>query len=397
MLEGANAATDPTIRAGFLGATFQIRWVEGHGEEDAEPSENDAPPVDRKVSEPELKVWQTLVADTSELPKKSAGFLQSEKPTISNLAALAFEYSVNPLIVETTREASPILAKPFTTILIERGNARIAGKPVTPFPDASKITKDRLAELVAEAGKKPAAEIHPYLASLTPDERAAWHKWLNDPGDLALPDSVKALQAVVVARSLTPRSYLPDVKGAANIDVGFKITPESLTQHIESLAPEIDKHSRADITLYAAEFGPGLQVFANVHPLPAQKAKVAPEKVESDDGEAMPNSYTKRVFAQAIKVLDANESASGIASVMLQGGETRAQATWLIHDGKATLQQPDAKDDDDSKQPFAATLTKLLDPKEPQRIGIRIQLLSRADAEKLKASSDESAPSIEDD
>ncbi|MCX6878868.1 MAG: hypothetical protein NTW21_34415 [Verrucomicrobia bacterium] len=381
LLEGANAATDATVRARFLAATFQVRWG-GHQADDEQAE--DAPPEVRAVSEPEAKVWRKLIADTRELPGEFSRYVEGGKITVAELAAIAFENSVSGRGDYEAYAASIILHQPVSAILIEQATARLAGKPVPPLPDASKVPKDRLAEIVATAGKKPAVEIHPYLSSLTPDERAAWLEWFNEPDDLAIPASVKELQCTIIARDSDKRQGTSDTKGAGNLDVGFKITPDSLTKHIEALAPEIDKHSRTNIDIAPAPFGPGLAIFANVAPLPAQKAR----RVPGPD------------FEQAAEVLTANETAAAVAIVSLQAreynnsqfGSSDCEAIWLIQDGKATLQSAAPDEDaqeDNPREPFAATLRKLLESEEPQRFGLNILLLNRADAEKFKALSEE--------
>lgn len=390
LLEGANAATDPGVRARFLTATLSIRWNDAEADSDPEADQKpDSPPADRKVSEPEAVVWRKLIADTTKLPNIGARFLADDNTTVGGLAALAYEFSISPDNYSDARQAATILGKTFFAILIERGTARIAGMPVTPFPDASRVAKDRLAAIVAEAGKKSTAEIHPYLATLTPDERAAWLEWIDEPGELAVPDSVQALHSLIVSRSITQRSGSQDVKGAANIEVGFNVTPAGITQHIEALAPQIDKHSRADVSIHPADFGPGLQVFARVFPLPEPKTKPAPDQSESDDDESF-DSYPQRAFALAIRLLKDHDTAAAIAIATLQGEDSYPQeAVWLIANGKATLYQPDPQDSDDERATFAATLTKMLDPKAPARFSIRLQFLSRADAKRFTPPSED--------
>lgn len=410
LLEGANAATDATVRARFLAATWRIRWEPG--EADDEPSveasaeekqgdrapKKDEPPPGRKISDPEAAVWRKLIADTRSVASQFSsqnryGDSESDaKPTISEIAACALETSIHPSEYSDTYEAAVILNKSASALFVERATARLSGKPVTPFPDASKIRQERLAEIVAAAGKKPSAEIHPYLATLTPDERAAWLKWMNEPGDLAAPDTVTALQSVIVARH---HSDVQDIKGNANLNVGFKITSDTFTKHIESLAPEIDIHSRSYIAIYSADFGPGLQIQAKIAPFPTKnpRNKANPEDDPgTDDG---PGANGARNLEPAIRTLDANEGAAAVIMVNLQGEDCQRQAVWLIQDSKATLQPTDA-DDDDAKEPFATILKNLLESKQPHAFNIQIQILSRADAKKFSSTIDDSSPTTEE-
>jgi hypothetical protein len=387
LLEGANAATDPIVRARFLTATFNIGWnQEEAGEEPAE----DTPPVTRKFSEPEAAVWRKLLADTRELPKEFNCY-GVNMSTVAALAATAFENSVSRSS-DSFSHASAILNKPASAILMEQATARLAGKPIPPLPDASKVSAERLTEIVAAAGSKPSAEIHPYLSSLTPDERAAWFKWYIDPGDLAYPDSLKDLLFKIIARSSNETVYGPDVKHAGNLDAGFTITQESLTQYIGSLAPGIDQHSRTRISIEPAEFGPGLEIVAGRAPLPSQQAKRVESLDEPEENGPSILDLSERIFSPAIRALEANEAASAVTVVSLQGEDFRCQAVWLIQDGKATL-QASSEQDDDAKDPFAASLKTLLESKERQHFQIEIQILTRSDAGKFKAASEDPASS----
>ena len=388
LLEGANAATDASVRARFLTATFYIRGYNASDEEAPESdteSTEDPPAAERKVSEPEALVWRKLIADPRELPKEFGrdNGPGDEKPTVASVAAIAFEYTIGQGNVPAAYQASAIINKPFSAIIMERASARLNGKPVPPFPDASKVSKPRLTEIVAAAGSKPAAQVHPYLATLTPDERAAWQKWYRHPEEPAVPDSVKELEFIVISMAPTNFLNLPSVANAGNIGLGFKITPDSLTKHIADLIPEIDKHSRAFIILGPADFGPGLQVSGAVVALPAPKAKKAPNPDDPGDDERSPVSGAN-VFSEAIRIFESNEATSAIATLNLQSEQSRSQATWLIKDGKATLQPADAKDDD-AKDPLAAALKTLLESKESQRFRIYLQFLTRADADKFAA------------
>ena len=400
LLEGANAATDAIIRARFLQATYEIEW--GNDSTDEEPSK-DTPAAERKVSEPEVAVWRKLIADTRSIPSGFSPvnrFKQTrtyEKVTVSELAAFALEQTVNSDIYMTVGSASPILGKSVNAILVEQATARLAGKPLPVLPDASKIAGNRLTEIVAEAAQKSAPEVHPYLASLTPDERAAWLEWLEDPGDLPVPASVKSLQQVIIGR-LPDKEFpcSPEAKGPGTIDVGFNVTAENLTKTIESLAATIDPYSRTIISIVPARFGPGLEVSASLIPMQTQPAKSGISQGVADDDEE-PDGNGAAIFAQPIHTLDSNESATGMVLAYLESREASSEAIWLVQDGKASLQQP-AEPEAEQRHPFAATVKKVLEADERTEFFLSIEFLSRADAAKFKAASkDPSSPTEEEE
>ncbi len=412
LLEGANAATDATVRARFLSVTSMIRWEAD--EADTEPTDEADPavkpadkpakedakepavPEERKVSEPEAVVWRKLLADTRSVSSQFNAqnryqrYGTDSEPTIAEIAACAFEASVQPSAYSDAHSASVILNKTASAILVEHANARLAGKPVPPLPDASKVTEEHLAEIVATAGKKPAAEIHPYLTSLSPDERAAWLEWFKDSEDPPKPESVKTLQHIITSRTQEKSPSFPDVKGAGNIDVGFSISADTLTKHIESLAAEIDKHSRTYIGISPANFGPGLELTTCVIPLKPAPAK-SPSPDASDEQGRRGVITGAQIFSEAINTLGANKNATGIVIAYASAFDSRSSSTsvWLVKDGKATLLGPGVDPEDASGEvsgePFAATVNKLLESEKGERFYISIQILTRADADKFAA------------
>ncbi len=412
LLEGANAATDATVRARFLSVTSMIRWEAD--EADTEPTDEADPavkpadkpakedakepaePEERKVSEPEAVVWRKLLADTRSVSSqfnpqnRYQRYGTDSEPTIAEIAACAFETSVQPSAYSDAHSASVILNKTASAILVEHANARLAGKPVPPLPDASKVTEEHLAEIVATAGKKPAAEIHPYLTSLSPDERAAWLEWFKDSEDPPKPESVKTLQHIITSRTQEKSPSFPDVKGAGNIDVGFSISADTLTKHIESLAAEIDKHSRTYIGISPANFGPGLELTTCVFPLKPKPAK-SPSPDASDEQGRRGVITGAQIFSEAINTLGANKNATGIVIAYASAFDSRSSSTsvWLVKDGKATLLGPGVDPEDASGEvsgePFAATVNKLLESDKGERFYISIQILTRADADKFAA------------
>jgi hypothetical protein len=382
LLEGAFAATEASIRARFLRATFSIQW-----NKDREQKDDESPLPDRKISDPEAAVWRKLIADTREVPAKvfrSSG--NEERSSVADLAAFALNYSISPLDRNEVQIASVILSKPVSAILLERATARLAGEPIPPLPDASRVSQERLAEIVAGAGKKPSSEVASHLVSLTPDERAAWLEWFNDPGDLPLPDSVRELQSIITSRSSNVFLNAKDVKGAGNIDVGFKLSPESLTRHIESIAPDIEKHSRTVIMISPAYFGPGLEILATVVPVPEEKANDEAKGEDEEDDSASAARYWQQYFSRTAKMLETHQEADGMVFVQLQG-ENQSQEFWSIQKGKATLQAADPDDNSDPES-VSTALKAILEAKGPQRFRIQIQILSRADAAKFSNSND---------
>lgn len=374
LLSGAYAAAqDENVRAHFLSAIFQIDW---DGQQDGqERVDDETKPVARTISEAEGKVWQRLIADTRPL-KSSRGMYygSSSKSTVSSLACMALESSIQSREFHAFMESTRVMVRPVDEVLAERAKARLSGKPVAPVPNAENVTPERLAVIVAEAAEKPAASLHEHLLTLTLDERAAWASWLRKPGDIPQPDNVKQLRHQVVKLSETGL-YTPEpVSGFDVIPVGFQVTEKSIQTLVQSLAAQSEKYSRAVILLGAADFGPGLMASASVVPFPEPK---------SEDGEEGFDPYSHPVTADSVfgELLPHFEDPNPQAVIKVGFNRGRqSEALWTVVDGKATRVETEDKDD-----AFLQTLQAVLEDENPNALRVQWMILTRADAEKINS------------
>jgi hypothetical protein len=370
LLAGALAAQDPLIRSQFLQATYGI------GDQEEVPQTNQSKPAtDRPLTDAEIKIWQPLVADTRLIPKD-----RDKTSTIGDLAASTLEYSINPQHAQAIYQAAPILQKTVQELFREQATARLARQPVPTLPDPTRVTPARLRAIVSTAGSKPAADIHPYLKTLPPDERAAWLAWTNKPGEIPIPQSVKDLHFLVINRSTEPSGPFPDTQGAGLIDTGFTLNPATLKSYVAAIAKDIAAHSLSTLTLYPIPYGPGLQVRAAKVPLP----KKSPEP-ESDDTVPEESRYqpdARSVFGKILSILEKQESAQGLIHIRLHGGRSNSKdATWLVENGQAKPLDPD------QATALETSLQTLADSPEPPSFQIGIEILSKTDADKITEAS----------
>ena len=394
LLEGAIDSGNPLIRCQFLQATGQIAQREDgpDGQEERDEADDDKPAsaTERKLGEAEIKVWQQLLADTRDMPNNTG-----EKVTIGDLAAAQLLVSINPGLYQTIASAGPVLQKTETELFREHATARLDGKPPPPLPDASHVKPDRIKAIISEAGAKPATEIHPYLSTLTPDERAAWLAWARKPGEIAIPKSVKELSFLVTCRDQYGYGESTNVKGAGLIDIGFTLTPATLKSHIESLAKDPAKHSRTIVLLYPASFAPGLQVRAQVMPFP-KETKEKPEtkektETDSDDSESNDAPYhqisARSLFQGPMMELKNRESAAAVILVMLNGTRNdNHTAVWFVEKGKANPKTPE------DSTALDTALQNYADSPEIPPFHLDIQVLTKADADKLEEPSSPEDP-----
>lgn len=363
-LEGANATTDVEIRVRFLYAISSISWNEKTSSDDEENL-----PVLRKVIDAEAAIWRKLLDDKREIPYELNQ--HSDLSTIAELAAAAFEDSISRDNVRATWEAAPVLGTTAAAMLLEQASARLAGKPISPLPDAKRVPQARLKTLVEEAGKKTSIEIHPYLQTLSPDERAAWREWILEPGEIVVPKSVEALKLLVIEKITKSRWPYPMIKDSVGIDVGFAVSASSLKAYVESVAKNLDQHSRNSITLSHATFGPGLQVAPIKVSIPEKKAETS----DTDSfGEVMNTPNALRFFNASIGILKDQEAADGAIVINSSSLGVQEGFVWLVEQGKAKPL------DSETLSTFDASF----EAPDPDRIFyIRIEILSKSDAEKI--------------
>ena len=379
LLDGAVAAEDPLIRYYFLNACVDPFERGGM-------SSNPLPKPDRTLPEAEIKVWRKLIADTRELPKEAR-----EKSTLGDFTASTMEIFINPGDYQKALHAAPILRKSKQQFIREWATARLDGKPLPILPDSSRVTPDRLRAIITEAGAKPAPEIHPYLNTLTPDERASWQDWHDEAAKedwhdelgkiIPRPQSVKDLRSLVLSRRDSGPDGFSDVKGAGILDVGFTISPTALKSYIESIAKDAARHSRTLIYIQPADFGPGLEVCAHVIPLPPKKSKM-----EFDERTNQPQ--TSDFFRESIKTLGEQKSAEAVIQIRLTDQTMEPDHyRWLIEKGSAKAIDPD--------QEIGFEL--MTDPEIFIDLSIRIEILTRADADKIQKLEEEVTQDDEDE
>jgi hypothetical protein len=379
LLTGAHSAKNKAVRAHLLGAISQLGWG-ANEDEDEEDGENDnVRGTPRQVSETEAEMWRYLIGDPRLLDASSRVYsMGNQLDTMSALACATFEFSVTGL--EEFRElidAMPVIARPAAQVITERAKARLEGKPVAPLPDPSKVSKERLAAIVAEAGNQPAAGLHDHLLTLNPDERAAWRAWLADPAEIPLPPTVSELRHQVVRRSISSPYGMSDMKDVGGIDVGFRVTVESVEQHIQSLAAGAAKHSRGVVAIQNAEFGPGLQVMAFMVPFPEPKG---------DEDASQYDPYgavtADRVFRDAISFFESDADSEAVIYSEIQGSGS-GPGVWTVKDGKATQKNPD-----DNDGGYLEGLRSALESTDNQRFYLTFRIITRADTEKINTNNE---------
>ncbi len=370
MLAGAVATDDTKVREIFIN---QIMDVGYDGEADDESSD-----TDRTLPAGEVKAWKILLADERLYPSSTN---PGTEVTISGLAACALESSVNPGASDDFTMARNVTGMTEEDLAFPRAMARLNNESIPPLPDASKVKPDRLKEIITNAGSKQPAEIHPYLKTLSNDERAAWLTWLEEPGETPIPENVRKLDSVITERG-RDQWILSDTPGVADIHLGFDVNESSLTSHIQHLAAALEKHSRSVVIIGVANFPPGLQVLAQKIDLPEEKPSEDPDRDPFAEGEnyyGSPKQWLSEVLSDLV-LPDPKDSMVGAVHLSLSANRTDINRSWRIIDGKAVQIRSSNNDEDDLNSTFTRIIA------DHKLFNLNIQILSRSDAERFTES-----------
>lgn len=361
LLEGAFAAKNAGVREEFLLATFHISWDSEEEIEEDENQDSSIPP-DRIISDPEANVWKKLILD--ERPCASENLGPYGVKTLRQLAALALESATVPGFHQSARESSKITGILPAEFALTRAEARLSGQPIPSLPDPSKVSLERLAEIIAEVAKLPAPDIQAHIKKLGHDEQAAWVEWIADPSEPPAPPELRAHALTVLAVSAENHEWSVKEESGGGIGPGFRLTKESLAEKIEALAKDAPALSRTIIFLAPSTTLPGLE-----------STHIRSHLPDPDADENSPAALPVSVYRPSIPYFkEAPESALAIVFVRIAlEGEDQA-AVWL-HQEDGKIQPLD--------QDQADRLFKTLEAAEEastRPVYLQIQILSRADA-----------------
>lgn len=431
LLEGANAATNAKVRCLFLLTSLNIEWDEENPEQEENPNteESDSPKPDRQPQEAESKVWRKLIADTRKIKADDleddtltalAARYQLQFNTVSDIARMTFEQSLNPTFLWDWIRCFPAIGDDPMQLLIARTDARLANQTPTALPNADNVPPERLAAIVAATATLELSAIHPHLKSLTPDERAAWINWLENPGDISIPDPVKSLRATVITR-FAGNQTLPDPAHYTSLlPIGFHFAPSTL---LTDLAAHL-KNAPGPTLIYTSptRLGPGIELAEAVVILdpptpnkdqpsketPPQETPATPDAStredtaesssdqaatdgsddtagESDEDEEDsppqdPLDNWRPTFKNTLEALDDNPEATACIELRAQSSDNRTQLLFLLDkEGKFSLHTPE---DTPEAADLTTTLKETLNP-DTFPVRIQIHMITREQAAKL--------------
>ncbi len=270
----AAAAATPANRLAFLNFISEV-GAAPYGE--FEPREPD-PAIARDAKDALI----SLLENTEPIPVAERP--QGDQDTIQSYVA-----SLAPALVpgEVTVDPDAYLAitgRPVTGMLKDRALARLRGLTPPAWPDASKVSPERLSEMVQSVAGLTPPEVLKKIEALSADERAAWVDWITGYSEPEPPDSVKAGRLLISGTlEYSGGGANPWAAGtvplitAAGMSVGTVLTPETLKVRCEALLSEAAKHSPLMIGFgHPGKLGLGLRVFAVRPAVPSADGEAAP-------------------------------------------------------------------------------------------------------------------------
>jgi hypothetical protein len=371
LLEGAVTSDKPEIRQAFVQMVFYLNEAVEEPDDEEAAADKKSKPTLRKLPEAEVKAWRKLMADQRSVKGKSEDPDARKETTIGDLAAIAVCYSASATHYGRIYQALSVIKREPEAIYLEHAEAILTGKEPPDLPDAARVKPERLRAIVEAAGAKRPLEIHPYLETLTLDERAAWSVWRHEPGDIEIPKPVKDLGTMVFRRAEENRYPYPMVTDTAPIDVGFAVSVESIKSAIGSFAKDPQKHSLTTIWLKPAAFGPGMETMAVRFSLPEK---------DPNDPEKMP--YTASAFATAARAMENQESGDGciVFALGAYGRGDMFEVPWITEKGKATVSEERI-----SQTQLEEAITRVLSSDSQTEFYFSIQIVSKSDADKIRA------------
>lgn len=366
LLNAALKATDPAITSAFIQGTYSLEF------------EHESPT--RPISEKERALWKKLLDDKRALPKNE----EQEDDiiyTVANIAAAGLCYTYSEQEYYAARQWAPILKKTLEEILQARSNAIANGEPLPAWPDADKVSEQRLTEIVKSIDQKTPTEILAVIDQLTPDETAAWFKWLATPGDLPHPESLKQLKFLINARSKDYKNYITDDPQIDKLTLPFHITTDSLIKWLDTLAADMPKLSRSTIIISPnRETRLDLNITAGKITLPTPQ-KNDSEQVGNEDEQDDFEETMYQFLGSASNALEEDEEADAAAviNLTLQGRRSkRIMLTSTLKNGKIT------KGDDFTSEKITEFLTAAAEVGFSEPLYIQVQILSREDYTKIQ-------------
>lgn len=353
-LESCVAAKSPETRSELIGAIFTAARAQDQGEV-GETDRKDLP-----VPASLIPGWTTLLKDDREI---------RDGTTISFLTTYSMEQVYSQGTMGAIYQISRIDPEASRQILKSRAEERLAAKPLTPVPDASKLPAGRLDELLKQLSSAKPEAVHDLVESWKIEEKCAYQDWLGEEENLPrIPASVLAARTILIApkRSAKDAASTDDQDIAASLDLkaGTKLDFDRLVSTASKVASNVNDWSGLSLDASASPLDTGCVVSA---------VRVFDEKRGGKDNRPV------RLVEEVLNSLQSSSGEEEGAVVIAWVDQERSswkQVMWKVKSGKAS---PPSEDE---LQPLRMLFQSAGQP-EGSAPAFSLSALHRDDLEKL--------------
>ena len=376
LAETAAASSKEEFMSAFLEAAVSATNLETRSElitairQQANQNKDDSNEKDTPVPPNEIPQWAKLLADERK---------DSDGETMQSMVAAAIESIYSPGSMAQLEEIYPVDPIAYEELPVARAKERLAGKALTPLPDAEKVPPARLEELLKLIGSAKAGAVNDLIQTWTIDEKLAFQNWRSDEENQEkFPKSLIAARRLITAPHITPATPADPAELAIleslELRPGTKIDADLLISIAAKLAPQAKERSGLSIGLTSSTLDTGYMpdarlAFGNTTAKPdyltTSRLNMASSIMRKAAGESEEGSSTE------------DKSVSdGLTAIVWHNNYGQEEATWALKSG--TVTPPSAK----VLEKFREAVASLDQPSE-EPPAFFIVVLHRDDLEKL--------------
>lgn len=353
-LEACVSAKSAETRSEFLGAIF-TGTRERNQTDDEETDRKDLP-----VPASLIPGWTTLLKDDREI---------RDGTTVSYVTTYSMEQAYSRGTMDAFYQISQIDPDASRQLLKSRAEERLAAKPLTPVPDASKLPAGRLDELLKPLSSAKPEAVHELVEGWKLEEKCAYQDWLSEKENLPrIPASVLSARTILIApkRSAKDAASTGDQDIAASLDLkaGTKLDFDRLVSTASKVASNVKDWSGLSLDASASPLNTGCVVSA---------VRVFDEKRGGKDDRSV------RLVEEVLNSLQSSSGEEEGAVVIAWVDQERSswkQVMWKVKAGKASPPS------DEELQPLRM-LFQSADQPDGSAPSLTLSALHRDDLEKL--------------
>ncbi len=328
----------------------------------------------RPLSQQERKLWKTLLDDQRVV--KDENMNEGKDISIAQISASILYYSCLGDKASDAYRWAPVLKVPVEELIQTHAKHLVQGSPLPPWPDAKKVSKERLNEMVNSTEGKTPKEIMVIAEKFSPDETAAWIQWINKPADIPHPAAIVTMRRSIVERGQSYKEIITDDPKVDGLEVGFHLTTESLLTWVENFSKNMEEKSRSSTFIYE---NPQNQLGLHVE---SEMINITQEEKDQKSKDRQRMNKISYALELCMEPFSDDETTTAVTVMNIRKNRSDITISWKLSEGKVTHDEVDPK-----------TLKEFLEPsveedadddsEYSEPFTIRLQTLHRKDFDKI--------------